>query len=42
MMTAYVIVDIDVNNPAGYDEYKKLAPATIAAYGVNTWSRRPY
>jgi len=33
MMTAYVIVDIDVANPAAYDEYKKLAPPTIAAYG---------
>jgi uncharacterized protein (DUF1330 family) len=32
-MTAYVIVDIDVTNPAAYDEYKKLAPPTVAAYG---------
>jgi len=26
-MTAYVIVDIDVHDPVGYEEYKKLAPA---------------
>lgn len=32
-MTAYVIVDIDVTNPAAYAEYKKLAPPTVAAYG---------
>lgn len=32
-MTAYVIVDIDIVEPAGYDEYKKLSPATVAAYG---------
>lgn len=32
-MTAYVIVDIDVTDPVGYDEYKKLAPAAVAAFG---------
>jgi uncharacterized protein (DUF1330 family) len=32
-MTAYVIVDIDVIDPAGYEEYKQPAPATVAAYG---------
>ena len=32
-MAAYVIVDINVTDPAGYDEYKKLAPATVTAYG---------
>ena len=32
-MTAYVIVDIEVTDPAGYEEYKKLAPPTIALYG---------
>lgn len=32
-MPAYVIVDIDVHDPAGYEEYKKLAPAGVAAYG---------
>jgi uncharacterized protein (DUF1330 family) len=32
-MSAYVIVDIDVTNPAAYDEYRKLAPPTVAAFG---------
>ena len=32
-MRAYVIVDMDVTNPAAYDEYRKLAPPTVAAYG---------
>ena len=31
-MTAYVIVDIEVNNPEGYEEYKKLSPPAVAAY----------
>ena len=30
-MTAYVIVDIDVHDPVGYDEYKKLAPGVERA-----------
>jgi uncharacterized protein (DUF1330 family) len=32
-MTAHVIVDIEVTDPAGYEEYKKLAPATAAPFG---------
>jgi uncharacterized protein (DUF1330 family) len=32
-MTAYVIVDIDVYDPIGYEEYKKLAPAAVSLYG---------
>jgi uncharacterized protein (DUF1330 family) len=32
-MSAYVIVDIEVTDPEGYDEYKKLAPAAVALYG---------
>jgi uncharacterized protein (DUF1330 family) len=32
-MTAYVIVDIEVTDPTGYEEYKKLAPAIVAMYG---------
>ena len=32
-MTAFVIVDIEVHDPAGYEEYKKLAPAAVALYG---------
>lgn len=32
-MTAYDIVDIEVTDPAGYEEYKKLAPAAVQLYG---------
>jgi len=32
-MTAYVIVDINVHDPVGYEEYKKLAPAAVELYG---------
>lgn len=32
-MAAYVIIDIEVIEPEGYEEYKKLAPPTIAMYG---------
>ena len=32
-MAAYVIVDILVQDQKKYDEYKLLAPATVAAYG---------
>jgi uncharacterized protein (DUF1330 family) len=31
-MAAYLVVDIDVTNPAQFEEYKKLAPAAIAKY----------
>ncbi len=32
-MAAYVIVDIEVTDPHGYEEYKRLAAPTVAAYG---------
>ncbi len=32
-MTAYVIVDIDVQDQTVYEKYKALAPATVEAYG---------
>lgn len=32
-MTAYAIFDIAVSDPERYEEYKKLAPPTIAAFG---------
>jgi uncharacterized protein (DUF1330 family) len=32
-MPAYVIVDIEVTDQAGYEGYKLLAPATIRLYG---------
>ena len=32
-MAAYVIVDIEVTDPATYQKYIEVAPATIEAYG---------
>lgn len=32
-MSAYVILDVTVNDPDGYEDYKKLAPPAIEAYG---------
>ena len=32
-MSAYVIVEIDIIDPAGFEEYKKLASATVEKYG---------
>jgi uncharacterized protein (DUF1330 family) len=31
-MPAYVIVEVEVQEPLQYEEYKKLTPASIAAY----------
>ena len=32
-MTANIIVDIQVTDPIGYEEYKKLAPPCFELYG---------
>ena len=32
-MPAYIVVDITVQDPSLYDQYKTLAPASIARYG---------
>jgi uncharacterized protein (DUF1330 family) len=32
-MPAYVIVEIDIVDPVGYDEYKNLAGTTVEKYG---------
>ncbi len=32
-MPAYVIIDIDITDPIGYEEYKNLASPTLAVYG---------
>lgn len=32
-MSAFVIIDIDVHDPVGYEEYKRLGPPSIAAFG---------
>ena len=41
-MTAFVIVDIEVHDPAGYGEYKELAPPTVALYGGKYVARGGY
>jgi uncharacterized protein (DUF1330 family) len=32
-MPAYFVVDIEVTDPAAFEEYRKSVPATIAKYG---------
>lgn len=32
-MAAYVIVEVSIHDPAAYEDYKKLTPAAVAAYG---------
>lgn len=32
-MSAYVVVEIDIHDPVTYEEYKRLAPPSIAQYG---------
>ena len=32
-MSAYIIVEIEVTDPVGYEEYKKLAGPTVEQYG---------
>lgn len=32
-MPAYVVVQVDIDDPARYEEYKALAPPAIAAHG---------
>ena len=32
-MAAYVIAEVDVTDPAGYEEYRRAVPATIEQYG---------
>ena len=32
-MSAFVIVDIEVTDPVGYEEYKQLAAPAVALYG---------
>jgi uncharacterized protein (DUF1330 family) len=32
-MAAYVIVEVDIKDHQTYEEYKKLTPSAIAAYG---------
>ena len=32
-MSAYVIAEIEITDPAAYEEYRKQVPAVIARYG---------
>jgi uncharacterized protein (DUF1330 family) len=32
-MPAYIVVDVSIHNAENYEDYKKLTPASIAAYG---------
>jgi uncharacterized protein (DUF1330 family) len=32
-MSAYIIVSVDVNDPVRYEDYKKMVPPTLGAYG---------
>ncbi len=32
-MPAYIIAEVDVTDPAGFEEYRKLVPPTIQKYG---------
>lgn len=32
IMAAYIIVEIEIHDPQMYEEYKKLTPASVAAY----------
>ncbi len=32
-MPAYIIVDVQINDPVEYETYKKLTPASIIPYG---------
>ena len=32
-MSAYIVVQVEVTEPAGYDESKKMVPSSLAAYG---------
>ena len=32
-MSAYLIVEIEVHDPEGYEDYKKLAGSTVEAHG---------
>lgn len=38
-MAAYVINDMEITDPAIFEEYKKMSPATVAKYGGRFLSR---
>ena len=40
-MAAYIVVDIDVHDSPGLEEYRRLVPATVARYGGRFLARGP-
>lgn len=32
-MSAYIVVQIDINDPARYEQYRKMVPSTLEQYG---------
>ncbi len=38
-MAAYVILDIEVTDPVGFEQYKQLAPPALTAYGGSCVAR---
>jgi uncharacterized protein (DUF1330 family) len=32
-MSAYIVVEVQVNDPVRYEDYKKMVPPSLAAYG---------
>lgn len=40
-MAAYVIVDLEVTDPAGYEEYRRALGPTLERYGARTVIRSP-
>jgi uncharacterized protein (DUF1330 family) len=32
-MPAYIVVEVEVEDPARYEDYKKMVPSSLAAYG---------
>src|SRR6185503_4303392 len=39
IMPAYLISQIDVHDPVGYEEYRKLVPPSLAKYGAKFIAR---
>jgi uncharacterized protein (DUF1330 family) len=33
IMPAYAVVNVEITDPTGFEEYRKAVPATIAAFG---------
>ena len=38
-MSAYVVLDVEILDPQAYEDYKALAPASIAAFGGSYLAR---